>query len=125
MTLALYLDDCAFSYSLQERLIGAGHRVTIPVDVGMREVGDEEHLAYVVRHGLVLLTKNPKDFVDLHDALLAAGGGHPGILLIYQDNDTTRDMAPAQIVQAIARVEELHGSTGLANQLFVLNRFRW
>ena len=125
MTLALYLDDCAFSYSLQERLIRAGHRVTIPVDVGMREVSDEEHLAYVVRHGLVLLTKNPKDFVELHDALLAAGGSHPGILLIYQDNDTTRDRDPAAIVQAIARVEEVHGPTGFANQLFVLNRFRW
>jgi hypothetical protein len=125
VTLALYLDDCAFSYSLQARLIRAGHRVTIPVDVEMREVGDEEHLAYVVQHGLVLLTKNPKDFVDLHDGLLAAGGGHAGILLVYQDNDTTRDMSDADIVGAVAHVEEIHGTTGLANQLFILNQFRW
>ena len=125
MTLALYLDDCAFSYSLQERLIRAGHQVTIPVDVGMREVGDDEHLAYVVQHGLILLTKNPKDFVILHHELLAAGGSHSGIFLVYQDNDTTRDMAPTEIVNAVAKVEEVHGPSGLANQLLILNRYRW
>ena len=125
MTLALYLDDCAFSFALRDRLLQAGHRVTIPVDVGMREVGDEEHFEYVGQHGLILLTKNPKDFVILHHELLAAGGSHPGILLVYQDNDTTRDMAPTEIVNAVAKIEEVHGPSGLANQFFILNRYRW
>ena len=125
MTLALYLDDCAYSKPLRERLIAAGHRVIIPVDEGIREVDDHLHLAHVRREGLILLTKNPRDFVDLHDDLITRGESHPGIFLVYQDNDSTRDMTDSQIVRAIARVEEVFGEGGLVDQLVSLNQFRW
>ena len=124
MTLALYLDDCAYSRPLRTRLIDAGHRVIVPVEAGIREVDDPIHLAYVIQEGLILLTKNPRDFVALHDELIANGRGHPGIFLVYQDNDSTRDMADSEIVSAIGRVEELHASAGLVNQLFILNQYR-
>ena len=56
---------------------------------------------------------------------MANGRSHPGIFLVYQDNDSTRDMADSEIVNAVARVEELHAVSGLANQLFKLNEYRW
>jgi len=52
--------------------------------------------------GLVLITKNPKDFRALHNQ----DQNHPGILGIYQDNDSSRDMSDADVVAAIANFEK-------------------
>lgn len=38
-------------------------------------------LAVAVREGRVLVTENVRDFAGIHEALLAEGGGHPGIVL--------------------------------------------
>ena len=86
---------------------------------------DHLHLDYARREGLILLTKNPRDFVELHDELIASGASHPGIFLVYQDNDTTRDMADSQIVRAIARVEEVFGEGSLVDGVVNLNQYRW
>ena len=67
------------------------------------------------KHGLILLTKNPKDFLELHDQWRAAGQDHRGLFFVYQDNDPTRDMRDAEIVRAVANVEELHAAAGYAN----------
>jgi hypothetical protein len=125
VALALYLDDCAFSHPLRALLIAAGHQVTVPVNAGLTGRDDDEHFAYAVEHGLLVLTKNPGDFLDLHDAWRAAGRDHPGIFLVYQDNDASRDMSDPDIVKAVANVEEVHGAGGLANQVFTLNQYRW
>ena len=86
---------------------------------------DEEHLEHAAQHGLIVLTKNPKDFVHLHNAWRTANRDHPGIFLVYQDNDVGRDMSDAEVVRAVANVEEVHGAGGLANQVFSLNQYRW
>ena len=125
MTLALYLDDCAYSKPLRERLIAAGHRVTVPVEAGIAKQGDPVHLAYAVREGLILVTKNCKDFLALHDELIKNGGSHPGLFFVYQDNDSTRDMSDADIVRAVARVEEIEGGAGFADRIVHLNSYRW
>jgi hypothetical protein len=60
------------------------------------------HFHYAQTHGLVLITKNPRDFLVLHNQ----DPIHSGIFAIYQDNDPTRDMRPADIVGAIAKIED-------------------
>ena len=44
---------------------------------------------------MTLITKNPADFLALHQI----DSMHAGIFAIYQDNDKTRDMRDADIVE--------------------------
>jgi hypothetical protein len=84
-----------------KKLEAAGHQVT-PVQAGIRKAADLVHFKHAQTNGLVLLTKNPKDFLALH----AMDQNHSGILLIYQDNDPGRDMTSADIVRAIKNLED-------------------
>jgi len=97
LSLNLYLDDCAYAKQLAEMLRAAGHTIVIPADVGLTGMSDALHFRYAAQHALVLLTKNPRDFVELH----AANPAHAGILVIYQDNDPQRDMTYGEIVKPL------------------------
>ena len=117
MALNLYLDDCADSRLLATLLTHAGHTVVRPVDAGTFGEDDPVHLAYAVQHGLILVTKDPDDFHDLHKQ----DPNHSGIFGIYQDNDRTRDMTPA----AVARIEgAVPYGFPIAGQFHVLNDWR-
>ena len=61
----IYLDDDLDSNRLIDLFRLAGHEVISPRAVGTRGVADEEHLHYAFSHGLVLLTANAEDFIDL------------------------------------------------------------
>jgi hypothetical protein len=123
VTLALYLDDCAYAHELRDLLLAAGHSVVIPADVGLRGARDSIHFQYVANNRLVLVTKNPLDFEALHTARLAAGGHHPGIFAIYQDNDP-RDMSNQEIVAAIANAETWYAGIGFEDLFLSLNACR-
>ena len=90
-----------------------------PVDAGIAGEDDPIHFQRAAQEGWVLLTKNPRDFEELHKA----DANHAGILAIYQDNDPTRDMNHAEIVRAIANLE----GAGLSfrGNFWVLNAWRW
>lgn len=121
MALSLYLDDCANSDRLADLLRQAGHTVVRPADAGIRGSDDRTHFDYACRQGLILITKNPKDFLDLHDLMST----HPGIFAVYQDNDVTKDMTYGEIVAAIAKLEAAvqHGYA-IADQFHRLNDWR-
>jgi len=119
LTLHLYLDDCLFSHRLRDVLTGAGHEVTVPADAGLTGAHDEQHFAYARDHGLIVLTKNPNDFRALH----LASPGHPGIFVVYQDNDPTRDMSPEAIRQAIANI--MASGIPIAGKFQILNHWRY
>jgi predicted nuclease of predicted toxin-antitoxin system len=119
LSLNIYLDDCAFAKTLVQFLQAAGHRVVTPLEAGTSGKADEEHFQFAVSQGLVLLTKNPDDFAQLHEA----SPKHAGILVIYQDNDPDRDMTYAEIVRAISNLESA-GIT-LTNSFQVLNAWRY
>jgi predicted nuclease of predicted toxin-antitoxin system len=121
VALTLYLDDCANAGLLADLLSQAGHTVVRPGDVGMRGAADDAHLAYAIAHGLILITKNPKDFRIQHDL----DQNHPGIFAIYQDNDLTRDMTDADVVAAIPKIEGAapHGYV-IAGEFHNLNAWR-
>ncbi len=100
MALNLYLDDCANSNLLAEFLTRAGHTVVRPEDVGLTGEDDDVHLGHVIQHGLILVTKDPDDFHELH----LQNPNHHGIFGIYQDNDLARDMSSADVVVAIGKI---------------------
>lgn len=121
MSLNLYLDDCAFSYTLRRLLLEAGHIVQIPAAVTPPLTGasDESHFVYAQATNQVILTKNPADF----NALNQKFPNHAGILAVYQDNDPTKDMSYADIVRAISNLEQT-GVT-IAGGFWSLNAYRW
>jgi hypothetical protein len=119
LSLNIYLDDCAYAKTLVQLLQAAGHRVVTPIQAGTSGKADEEHLLFAASQGLVLLTKNPDDFAQLHNA----SSEHAGILVIYQDNDPDRDMAYAEIVRAIGNLE--WAGITLSKSFQVLNAWRY
>jgi hypothetical protein len=119
LSLAIYLDDCAYDKILARLLRNSGHRVITPADAGISGEGDPVQLRRAAQEGWVLLTKNPRDFEELHKA----DSKHAGILAIYQDNDPQRDMSHAEIVRAIANLE--NAGVSLEGEFHVLNRWRY
>ncbi len=118
----LYLDEDSAKRSLAGRLAQAGHRVTIPADAGTVGVSDARHLTYTAHHGLVLVTRNHDDFLDLHLLVQETKRHHPGIIVIRFDNDPNRDMKDHHIVRAINKLERSGAS--IANDLHNLNHWR-
>ena len=100
----LYLDDDTVDRRLVKLLMNAGHDVIVPADIGLAGASDARHLARAVEGGLVLVSRNHDDFLDLHRLIGIAGGEHPGVLMIRSDNDPTRDLTLRSIVTAIARL---------------------
>jgi hypothetical protein len=121
LSLALYLDDCAFSHELRRLLVEAGHTVETPADVNPPLTGEDDpiHFAHARATGQIILTLNARDFKEMHDQ----DSDHPGILVVYQDNDPARDMSYREIVQAIANLEKT-GVT-IAGGFWPLNLYRW
>jgi hypothetical protein len=98
----LYLDDDTASPLLFKQ---EGHDVMLPTAVGMAGKADPVHLTHAIRHDRVCLTKNYDDFLILHNLIEAAGGHHPGIFVVRQNSDPTRDLTPRGIVRAIRKLE--------------------
>jgi len=118
----LYLDDDTAERRLGTLLVQAGHGVVRPADVHRAGASDAQHLIQAMRHGLVLVTRNHDDFLDLHEVVQAAQGTHHGMLIIRFDNDPTRDMTPRHIVRALATLEA--AGVPLVNQVYILNHWR-
>lgn len=118
----LYLDDHMAGSALVGLLRKAGHVVVCPADVQQSGTSDARHLEYAILHDLVMLSADRRDFWELHDVILAAGGRHPGILIVRFDNDPTRDMKPGHIAGALAKLER--AGVPIASQLIVLNHWR-
>ncbi len=117
-----YLDDNAADRRLVALLRKEGHSVTIPSDAGQAGATDPRHLLHAVRTGCLILTNDYADFTDLHDLIIGSGGSHPGILLVYSENDPTRDMTARGISVAITKLES--SGVALENELHVLNQWR-
>jgi hypothetical protein len=118
----LYLDDDTASTLLAKLLAKAGHDVQMPVDVGTAGVPDAVHLTRAILDGRVSITKNHDDFWILHNLIRHAQGHHPGIFVVRQDNDPTRDMTAKGIVAAIRKLET--AGAPVADEFIVLNHWR-
>jgi hypothetical protein len=94
------------------------HEVVSPASAGLLGANDELHFAYARGHDLIVITKNPSDFLALH----RAAPEHPGIFLIYQDNRPS-DMRPADIARAIQNLVD--AGVPIRNAVHELNHWRY
>ncbi len=62
-----------------------GFDVVASLAVNMRDVDDDEHLAYAAGDQRALLTFNVQDFAPLHDLYLAEGKEHWGIIFSTEE----------------------------------------
>ena len=91
---------------------------TIVVAVGeLGKNGTPEPEVFALAQSLerVLLTHNTEDFHELH----RERPGHHGIMAVYRDSDTSKNMNHAQIAMAIRRLET--SSVTIAGDFHVLN----
>jgi hypothetical protein len=121
LSLSLYLDDCAFSHELKRLLIEAGHDVETPADVHPPLTGEDDsvHFTHARATGRIIITLNARDFKEIHDKV----PDHPGILVVYQDNNPAKDTSCREIVQAIANLEG--SSVTITGGFWPLNVYRW
>ncbi len=118
----LYLDDDLDSNLLVGLLKRFGHEVTSPRAVGMRGAPDERHLEYAAANGLVLMSANAGDFVQLNRTWVQNRTDHNGILVVYRENNTARDMSFGEIADAVGALEE--SSIPIGNTCQNLNFWR-
>jgi predicted nuclease of predicted toxin-antitoxin system len=97
----LLLDEDSQGRILVRLLRAAGHDVETVFEAGIAGESDRVVLAYAKRTERVLLTRNGRDFLLLHQA----DRSHFGILVEHQDSDPDKNMSYHQIVTAIGRIE--------------------
>jgi hypothetical protein len=115
------MDDDAIEGILVRLLRKAGHDVTIPAEYGLSGVDDPLHLIHAIQCGRPFVTCNYEDFEQLHELVRAAGGQHPGILVIRKDNDK-RDLKAHGIVRALSKF--IASGNPIASQYVILNHYR-
>jgi predicted nuclease of predicted toxin-antitoxin system len=118
----LYLDEDLASPTLAHLLRNAGHDVQVPGDVGHLGKDDPEQLTHAIREARVLLSRNYRDFEQLHLLLLTAGGRHAGMCVIRRDNDPSRNLSPKDIVRALRNLEA--AGVPIANEYIILNHWQ-
>ena len=118
----LYLDDDTAAPLLAKLLRKAAHDVQMPSDTGMVGAPDAVHLTRAIADGRICLTKNHDDFWILHNLIKQAQGHHPGIFVVRQDNDPTRDLTPKGIVAAIRKLGT--ASVPIQDEFIILNHWR-
>jgi len=102
----IYLDDDHDADILIGLLQQSGHSVVSPRSVGTSGLSDNAHLDYSADNDCILLTANARDFIEQHKKRLVAGKHHPGILIVYKENNTKRDMTFQEIARAASNIEK-------------------
>lgn len=118
----LYLDDDSLDHKLIRQLTRDGHEVLVPAAVSLAGESDPKHLRHAATHGLALLTRNYRDFEDLHYLVLGCAGRYSGILLVRDEANRARNMSARAISTAVTNLEK--SQTELVNQLVILNHWR-
>jgi hypothetical protein len=104
-TMRLYLDDDITAAILVLTLRRAVHDVRTPAEARLSGASDAVHFRQAIQEERILLSRNYRDFRDLHALVLAAKGHHPGILLVRRDNAANRNMKPGDVVRALRNLE--------------------
>jgi len=108
LAVRLLVDECSEAKLLVQKLRDAQHDVLTVSEANLRNVRDVDVFAAAIADNSILLTHNPADFVELHEARMAQNQAHPGLFLVHRKNKPG-DITYDQIVTAIANLE----ATGL------------
>ncbi len=119
MSLRLLVDEDSQAKRLVSLLRQAGHDLLTINEARLSGSDDPVVLDYARQEGRLLLTQNCKDFEALHKA----NRYHPGILAIYQDTNSSKNMIFKEIVRALANLEA--ANVPLANQFISLNQWNY
>lgn len=118
----IYLDEDMSEEVLIRLLQKAGHNVNSARSAGMLGRSDPAQFTNAIRESRVCLSANYGDYEELHLLVKEVHGNHPGILVVRQDNDPTRDLTPKGIVAAIRKLET--AGVPIANEYIILNQWR-
>jgi predicted nuclease of predicted toxin-antitoxin system len=116
------LDESLNDRRLVARLRIQGHEPILLADLGMISASDARVFSRAIGQDLPVLTRDFEDFTDLHALIMAAGGHHPGVLVVRFDQDPRHNLTDRGIATAIHKLE----SSGfvLSDRLHVLNHWR-
>jgi len=118
----LYLDDDVASRLLANLLRNTGNDVQLPSEAAISGKPDPVHLTYAIGEDRICITKNYEDYLILHNLIRRAQGHHPGIIVVRQENDPTRDLTARGIVRAVRNLAAAGVST--RDEYIVLNHWR-
>ncbi len=113
------LDEDSQAKPLVKLLRDAGHDVVTVNEVGLTSQPDPVVLDYATQNDRLLLTHNCHDFEVLHQERSL----HPGILVVYQNDDRAKNMSRSNDLAAIANLEATN--IPLENQFISLNAWRY
>ena len=119
MSLKLLIDEDTQDKLLVRLLRNAGHDVITVNEAGLMGQTDPIVLDYARANSRLLLTYNCDDFEELHQV----NSLHSGILAVYRDANSKKDMTFKTIVRALANLEA--ANIPLANQFISLNQWRY
>jgi hypothetical protein len=117
----LYLDDDVAGGALILALRRAGHDVQTPQDAGLTGANDPVHLRHAIREGRPILSRNHKDYRELHDLIREAQGRHTGVLVVRRDDPQKRNMKPRDVVRALRKLEA--AGVPIADEYTILNHW--
>ena len=118
----IYLDEDMAAGLLVRLLQNAGHDVETPAGAGLLGRSDPVQFRYAIHESRVCLTANYDDYEELHLLLQEGQGNHPGLIIVRQENDPTRDLTPKGIVAAVRKLEA--AGVPITNEYIVLNHWR-
>ena len=102
-----------------EQLKTEGHNVVTVTQAGLNGLMDRRVLDFAIENKLLVLTTNCDDFVEE----TRQRSNHSGVLLVYQYEDTAKNMSYQQIVLAIRNLEA--SEVPLSNTCHTLNRYNY
>jgi predicted nuclease of predicted toxin-antitoxin system len=113
------MDEDIQAKQLVNLLKQAGHDVVTVNELNFMGQQDSFILDYAKKENRVLLTRNCKDFEALHEE----NSNHAGILAIYQDSNSSKNLTFQTIVKAINNLES--AQIPLNNQFIPLNHWNY
>jgi predicted nuclease of predicted toxin-antitoxin system len=118
----ILLDENMSDQRLASRLQSHGHQPVLAIEVGLLSVSDARVLSFAIANALPVLTRDSDDFTDLHDLVMAAGGHHPGVIVVRFDNDPRHNLTDRGISSAIKKLES--SGVPIPDHVHVLNQWR-
>jgi predicted nuclease of predicted toxin-antitoxin system len=118
----LLIDENMSWLRLGARLRTDGHDVVLVQDAGLLGVSDPELFAWAISQDRVVLSRDRKDYLNLHHLIMVAQGHHPGVLLIRFDANARHNMSERAIATAVGKLAA--SGIAVADQVHFLNHWR-
>ena len=118
----LLVDEDAQAKWLVNLLRQAGHDVETVGEAGLSGREDAAVLDYARQTDRLLLTYNCDDFKNLHDQQVS----HAGILAIYDESDSSKNLTYWEVVRALDTLQNYAHQTEwiLSSEFIALNHWR-